>query len=161
MKWVVKAMLYGLIFAGILAVLAMMAVVRLAPDRAEQWHVAIADDEMPVAGPCVDQVREVRRGARASCLLTREPAAVLAALDAIARDQPRTELLAGAPETLRMTWVSRSRIMGFPDYVTAEVVGTAAGTRLDILSRQRYGDGDHGVNAARLQTWLAALDRAG
>jgi hypothetical protein len=47
--------------------------------------------------------------------------------------------------------------MGFPDYVTAEVSQTPAGTRLDIVSRLRFGTVDFGVNAARLKDWLSQL----
>ena len=38
-----------------------------------------------------------------------------------------------------------------------EQIECSIGTRLDILSRQRYGNGDHGVNAARLGKWLSQL----
>ena len=47
--------------------------------------------------------------------------------------------------------------MGFPDYITAEASQSGDGARLDIFSRQRFGRGDWGVNAARLRVWLGAL----
>jgi uncharacterized protein (DUF1499 family) len=47
--------------------------------------------------------------------------------------------------------------MGYPDYITAEVSQTPQGTRLDILSRQRFGEADLGVNAARLKDWLSQI----
>ena len=159
MIFVVKAMAYGLIFALAIGVAAIMLRVRFAPDIPARWHVSVATTDIGQAGPCVDQIKTVHLGARATCLLDRSPAAVLASLNAIALNTPRTKRLAGQPSDLRITWVSRSRIIGFPDYVTAEVAASGSGTRLDIFSRQRYGDGDAGVNAARLTAWLTALDQ--
>ena len=53
----------------------------------------------------------------------------------------------------------RSRVWGFPDYVSVRVLpGDAEGTStLAILSRLRFGRSDVGVNAARMQTWLAEV----
>ena len=80
---------------------------------------------------------------------------MLTKLDAIALAGPRTLKLV-ATDSL-VTWESRSQLMGFPDYITAELATAAGGTRLDILSRQRFGGGDMGVNAARLKVWLSQL----
>jgi len=85
-----------------------------------------------------------------------DPAAALARLDAIAMASPRTRRLAGSPAEGRITWISRSRLWGFPDYTTAE----ATPGRLVIHARQRFGSDDWGVNAARLQDWLAQLSLA-
>ena len=91
---------------------------------------------------------------------------VLAQLDAVAMATPRTTRIAGSPEEDRITWQVRSAFWGFPDYVTAEVeqrasIGTTfsegPGVMLHIVSRQRFGSGDHGVNAARLTSWLSAF----
>jgi uncharacterized protein (DUF1499 family) len=70
---------------------------------------------------------------------------------------PRTRRLAGSVTEGRITWVQRSRLMAFPDHITAEVAAAPEGTRLDVVSRQRYGSGELGVNAARLRDWLARL----
>ena len=87
-----------------------------------------------------------------------EPAvALLARLDATAIATPRTHRIAGTPDEGRITWETRSLLIGYPDYTTAQVTGTAAGTRLDILARSRFGASDFGVNAARLTAWLGAL----
>ncbi|MCC5969863.1 MAG: DUF1499 domain-containing protein [Pararhodobacter sp.] len=63
--------------------------------------------------------------------------------------------LAGDPAL--MTWVARTRLMKFPDYVTIRLDETAQGTRVTALSRSRFGHGDHGVNAARLQRWIGRM----
>lgn len=128
----------GLATAVILTVAGLMAYVRLAPDEVARWHVAVPAE---VDGGALVEVSSL------------QPTAALARLAAVATAQPRSRLLAGSVAEGRITWVVRSLIWGFPDYVTAEV--TAEGLR--IWSRQRYGRGDYGVNAARLRRWLAAL----
>ena len=147
-------MTYGLIFIFATG-LALVAWIRFAPDDPARWHVPVADAGAPHPGPCADQIRIVPQGARATCLLADPPATVLARLDTLALSTPRTTRLAGTPQDGRLTWVSRSRLMGYPDYITAEASQTPQGTRLDIFSRQRYGSGDWGVNAARLRAWLS------
>jgi len=91
-------------------------------------------------------------------LYPESPRALLARFDAIARAQPRTRVVAGDPGSLMITYVQRSRVFGFPDYLTVRAVATAGGAGLIIWSRARYGRGDFGVNRARVEAWLALLD---
>ncbi len=141
----------------ILATLALMAYIRLAPSDPKDWHISVASQDPIPQGTCTDHIALVAKGARAACILPLTPAAVLDKLEAIALTSPRTLHLAGSAAEGRITWVSRSFLMGYPDYITAEVTQTAQGTRLDIFSRQRFGEADLGVNAARLKDWLAQL----
>ncbi len=60
-----------------------------------------------------------------------------------------------------ITYVQRSRVFGFPDYLTVKAVVMDGGAGLIIWSRARYGRSDFGVNRARVEAWLAALDRGG
>ena len=87
---------------------------------------------------------------------TKPPPALLAALDAAVRAEPRVEVVAGSVEAHRITYVQRSAIVGFPDYISVSAVETATGTGLVLWSRSRYGYSDLGVNRARLERWLAA-----
>lgn len=141
----------------VIAVVALSAYVRLAPTDVSAWHVPVATTDPATSGPCTDKVTIVPKGARATCLLPGTPAEVLNKLEATALTSARTIRLAGTPEEGRITWEARSFLMGYPDYVTAEAVVAAEGTRLDIFSRQRFGEGDMGVNAARLKDWLSHL----
>ena len=145
----------GLAVVLLIIILGLLAYVRFAPSDPAIWHVAVATTAPATPGQCIDKIALVAKGARATCLLAGNPQDVLAKLDATAMATPRTSRLAGLPIDARITWVSRSRLMGFPDYITAEVSQAPAGTRLDIFSRQRFGNGDGGVNAARLHDWLA------
>lgn len=141
----------------ILAALALMAYIRLAPSDPKAWHISVATQEPIPQGTCTDHIALVAKGARAACILPLTPAAVLDKLEAVALTSPRTQHLAGSAAEGRITWVARSFLMGYPDYITAEVTQTPPGTRLDILSRQRFGQADLGVNAARLKDWLSQL----
>ena len=71
-------------------------------------------------------------------------------------NEPRTELVARDAAGLKLVFVQRSRLFRFPDTVNIAITpigGDAAG--LAIYSRSNYGHGDLGVNAARVQDWLA------
>lgn len=152
------AMIVKLLVLVLLALgLGLMAYIRLAPSDPALWHQPLATGEPARPGPCADQVILVPQGARASCLLPLAPAQVLERLEATALTSARTQHLAGSPAEGRITWVARSFLMGFPDYITAETRPTPEGTRLDIFSRQRFGRKDFGVNAARLKDWLSQL----
>ena len=83
--------------------------------------------------------------------------ALLSRLDQAALASPRTTRLAGTPQSGRITWVTRTALIGYPDYTTAEATQTPTGTRLDIYARQRFGGSDFGVNTARLQAWLKGM----
>jgi uncharacterized protein (DUF1499 family) len=142
--------------AAVLAVisLAAAAFVRLAPADPARWHVDVASDAPPL---CANGIETTMASARAACASPDAPTLLLARLDATALASPRTRRIAGSPEEGRITWETRSRLMGYPDYTTAQVTASDSGTRLDILARARFGASDWGVNAARLRTWLGAL----
>ena len=124
--------------------------VRFAPSDPARWHVPPAGAEGPRG-----EVLTVKGGA--TLLLTSaDPAMELAALDAIALATPRTTRLAGRAAEGRITWISRSRFWGFPDYTTAQITPDG----LAIYARQRFGSNDWGINAARLRDWLAQLSLA-
>ena len=151
-----KPVIYAVLTLPVLAFAAFALWVRLAPSDPAQWDIPVTNTTPATPGPCADKVVAVPKGARATCLLASDPQSVLTTLATQAR-AAESDVLAGTPATGRMTWISRSRLMGYPDYITAEVTPTAGGTRLDILSRQRFGSQDMGVNAARLRLWLSAL----
>ena len=87
------------------------------------------------------------------------PRALLACFDAIARARPRVAIVAGDVASLMITYVQRSRIIGFPDYITVKAVPQETGmpeggAGLIVYSRSRYGHGDFGVNRKRVVAWL-------
>jgi uncharacterized protein (DUF1499 family) len=140
----------GYLALGLLAILVAFALyVRLAPSDPARWHVA------PRAEGPVGEV--VVAGLNSATLrLAPEagpPADLLERLNAVALATPRTVRLAGSVEEGRITWITRSGLWGFPDYTTAE----ARPEGLYVEARSRFGQGDLGVNAARLRDWLLRL----
>lgn len=125
--------------------------VRLAPSDPARWHVSPVLAE----GGAWDQVVPMT-GAAALRLSAAKgaPADLLARLDSVAMQTPRTTRLAGSVEEGRITWITRTALWGFPDYTTAEVREDG----LYIHARLRFGGEDMGVNATRLTDWLARLE---
>lgn len=124
----------------------MAAYVRLAPDVVARWHQPLE------GGPTAAGIVTEPGGARALVPMA-DGRAGLARFAEVAKARPRVTLLAGSVEEGRMTWVVRSVVWGFPDYVTAE----AAPGGLRVWSRLRFGQSDLGVNRARLEDWIARL----
>jgi uncharacterized protein (DUF1499 family) len=108
----------------------------------------VAPDGATAARP--DRVAEVH---------SLSPGELLRRFDAAATGAPRTERIAGSPDEGWATYVQRSRVFGFPDYVSVRSLEVPGGSALIIWSRSRFGYGDLGVNKARVEGWLAALDR--
>ncbi|MEX1233805.1 MAG: DUF1499 domain-containing protein [Roseovarius sp.] len=132
MKWIGLGLLLV-----ILALLALLAWIRLAPDDVARWHVL----------PDTVEDRDLAGG------VMRRVSGDLVALDAIIRAEPRTRVLAGSVEAGMVSYVTRSRVFGFPDYTTV----AQRGDMLWVHARLRYGASDMGVNKARVERWLAAL----
>jgi uncharacterized protein (DUF1499 family) len=124
----------------LLAVLGFGLWVRMAPSDPARWHVSAGDSgNRDFAGAVI---RTIPAGPGD---MTR--------LDRIIRDTARTTLLAGSPEEGMVTYITRSRLWGFPDYTTIE----ARAGSIVIHGRLRFGASDMGVNRARLEGWIAAL----
>lgn len=125
---------------AVVAVIGVGAYIRLAPSDAGIWHVT------PIGAANQDYqggvVRVVEAGPDG-----------LARLDAIARATPRTTVLAGSVQEGMITYVTRTKIIGFPDYSTAQQDGDT----LRIHARLRFGRSDFGVNRNRVDGWLAGL----
>ena len=118
-----------------------LAFIRLAPSEPMRWH------QMPET--ITD--RDLDGGAM------RRVEGDLAALDRIIRGTPRTRVLAGSVAEGMVTYVTRSRVFGFPDYTTVR----RDGEMLEIYARLRFGRSDLGVNADRVDRWLGRLAEAG
>lgn len=129
----------------VLLTLAAMAYIRLAPSDPDRWH------RMPVSAGPGDYLRDA--GFRAERRIVAPPREVLAAVEQRALATPRTRVLAGGVDAGMITFVSRSRVMGFPDYTTVVVQGDI----LVINGRLRFGGADLGVNRARIMGWLETL----
>lgn len=132
MKW------SGLVLLSLLvAFVVLLAWIRLAPDDVARWH------RLPEEVQHADLEGGVMRVVQGD----------LADLDRIIRAEPRTRVLAGSVAEGMVTYVTRSRVFGFPDYTTV----AQRGDDLALFARLRYGKSDMGVNKARVSRWLEAL----
>lgn len=122
------------------AFLGLLAYVRCAPSDPERWHVM----------PEVSEDRTLSNKAMRRVTLGED---ALRRLDVVAQSDPRTDVLAGSAEEGHITYITRSRLMGYPDYTSA----AQDGEDLVIFARSRFGRRDHGVNASRVDRWIAAL----
>ena len=120
------------------------AYARLAPSDPARWHA------MPGAVTNRDLTGGAMRVVGAG-------ADGLNRLDAIIRATPRTTVLSGSVEEGMITYVTRSAVFGFPDYTTIR----AAGPQIELFGRLRFGASDLGVNARRLDGWLALFSEGG
>lgn len=145
---------------GVLIIVAMFAVVgimgyfRLAPTEAEAWHVDPTDLSLS-DGKGSALVRS--DGALNSPVFDETPEALLARVDAIALETPRTRRIAGSVAEGRVTYMTRSLFFGFPDFTSVTTIPSGDGAELVAYGRLRFGSSDLGVNAERLQGWLAQL----
>lgn len=140
-----------ILVAAALALVGLAVYVRLAPVNVDHWHVDMAAPDFEAPGN--SQVYSIRLE-QIDGPLRNNPLALLQKLDAIVLATPRSRRLAGSAAEGRITWETRSAIMGFPDYTTAQIMPRGA---LYILGRQRFGRKDFGVNAARIGAWAQEL----
>ncbi|MEM7470940.1 MAG: DUF1499 domain-containing protein [Pseudomonadota bacterium] len=80
-----------------------------------------------------------------------------ARLEAVILATPRTMRLEGKLEDGWASFVTRSRLWGFPDIASVKIVAVEGGSSVRIFSRQRYGYADLGVNRTRVESWLSQL----
>lgn len=138
----------------ILAIVALMIYVRVAPSNGADWN----DPKVPpTMGP---GAFPAPHGFLVQRPMPQDGASIAATLDGIIRATPRTRVVAGSAHSGRVTYETRSKWMGFPDYTTVTLTDIAAnGSRsLQIYGRLRFGKSDLGVNRRRIEGWLAQLD---
>lgn len=137
MRWAI------MIFWIVLALVAgAMTYIRVAPSDLAQWHVM----------PEFQSDSDFENGANR--IVETGPDG-LARLAVVAKAASRTRLLAGSPSHDKMTWITRTKWIGFPDYTTA----VQEGDTLRIHARSRFGKSDMGVNRARVEDWIAQFNR--
>jgi len=132
-----------------------LLVIRLAPMPPDRWHLDPSMAERP-GTPNAYLLRD-RDGDGPSMLFAASPAAVAQALDQMLATAPRVTRIAGSAAEGLVTYVQRSRILGFPDAISIRLTPENDGTRVEIFSRSRFGYGDAGVNRARVIRWMDRL----
>jgi hypothetical protein len=143
-----------LIGLAVLLVLLVLAVIgaglyfRNVSMPAETWHA----DPATVTPPASPNY-ELRVGEGAP-VFDAAPDVMAARIDAVATAEGAV-LIGGAVAEGHMTYVARSRLMGYPDAISVKLVPVPQGTRVEIYARARFGYSDMGVNAARVDRWIS------
>jgi hypothetical protein len=122
---------------GLLAVVAAVGFVRLAPTDMARWHKPVGDAQTTDGEGWSARVVQASPG-----LLSDLHQGMLAL--------PRTDLVAGSVGEGRLTYITRSRWIGFPDYTTIE----QDHGQIKLYARLRFGRSDMGVNGKRLDGLL-------
>lgn len=120
-------------------IVALLAYIRLAPIDAAAIH-------------CDVQAAEDAEGEGHCVRIVQADEAALGRVDAVAMALPRTSRVAGSVAQGHITYATRSRVMGFPDYTTVQ----RDGGQIKMFARLRFGRSDLGVNRARLEKLVAA-----
>lgn len=122
-------------------VVAFAAYVRLAPSDPSRWHISIPNEgDIDLAGGAVR-------------IVPNSPDVFERLIEMMSK-LPRTAVLAGTVEEGHLTYITRSKLMGYPDYTTIE----RSDETIKIFARLRFGKSDLGVNAARLEQLKGALE---
>ncbi|MEQ6248198.1 DUF1499 domain-containing protein [Sulfitobacter sp. HNIBRBA3233] len=132
-----RRMIWIVVIAGLVAGL---AYIRLAPSDVSRWHRPVGAAENVTGDGWAARVIPAADG-------------LLSDLNQVMLALPRTELLAGSVGDGRLTYVTRSKVIGFPDYTTIE----QDGNQIKLYARLRFGRSDMGVNAARLERVLESV----
>ena len=91
----------------------------------------------------------------ASPLYDMTPDALMARFREVALAASATSLV--SEEGGYVTFVQRTKLMAYPDYVSARAVAVDGGAALYIYSRSRFGRKDFDVNKARVLAWLKKI----
>ena len=141
----------GVLLALSLVVVVVLVLVRFMPADIERFHISAGAQtygDYPSEGGHM-----VVRG------ISTTPDRILEVLNDVALATPRTTLLAGSVADNMLTYVTRSAVIGFPDYTTVEILADPEtdDPLLVMNARLRFGRSDFGVNQARVQRWLDEL----
>ncbi len=142
------------VIALIVLAVGVMGWIRLAPSDPARWH----EDPRLVTRPTSPNFHLIRMvgGDEMPRVFQMTPEALAAQIDQIARTDG-AELIAGSLASGHMTYLSRTRLMGYPDYTSILIEPAGEGAMLLAFARSRFGHSDLGVNHARIIRWLDAL----
>ena len=155
-----KRILSAIAVIAVIALLGTAITMRSVSDVPERWHVDPAVAER--TGKPNDFLMAPDGAATApadavSPVFQMSPEDLLFLFDSVARPSRNVATIAGSVKDLHITYVQRSRVIGFPDYISVKAVQLSDGAALIIWSRSRYGHSDLGANRTRIETWMAQI----
>jgi uncharacterized protein (DUF1499 family) len=148
-------MLKSVLIAIVVAAGLGLVFIRLAPSDPNRWHQPLAK---LLDVPEGDFARTLTGGYVTGIKVDLPPEKALDRLDRIATSFRNTKRLAGDVDSGLVTYISRTKYIGFPDYTTVQVEPTEDGARLIIYGRLRFGRSDLGVNQGRIKGWIKLLN---
>lgn len=78
----------------------------------------------------------------------------------LASAQPRTMLYSNRNTANQLTYIQHTKLLRYPDIITVRFIELSEKqSTLAIYSRSIYGRSDYGVNKARIDQWMAELNR--
>ena len=142
---------------GVMAFMAVLAAlyVRFAPIEPNDWHIDPDEANAPSTPNFV-----LLAGDDAP-VYTAAPADVFAAYNQALANLPNTSRIAVGPGEGFATYLQRTALMGYPDFISIRVTPTENGARAAIFSRSWFGRRDFGVNQARVDALFEAVAAAG
>lgn len=147
-------------FLWIIAILVALAVigavyVRNAHDDPMVWHLD-PEGAKGTGKPNSFRVSPTGEGkTHKSPVFAMSPAELMTKFQQMALAQPDTILL-GERDGFA-TYVQRTKLVQFPDYISVKAVEVEGGAALHVFSRSRFGYSDRGVNKKRVLSWLKKL----
>jgi len=145
-----------IVIVALVALAGVMFYIRFTPTDAAFWHV----DPRAIAKPPKPNnwlIRPVGGDARPPHYKG-EVSELVAAIEEAAAQMGDMSRVAGSRDSAHLTYISRTKWMGFPDFTTFRVYSTDEGVSFAALSRARFGHSDMGNNRARLEALLAHID---
>lgn len=135
-------------------VLGVMTWIRIAPSDPARWH----EDPRLVARPSSPNFHLIRMadGDEMPRVFQMTPEALAARVEEVARADG-AERIAGSLAAGHMTYLSRTPLMGYPDYTSILIEPAGEGAMILAFARSRFGHSDLGVNRARITRWIDAL----
>lgn len=143
-----KPMAYTLIF-----ILFGLVLIRLFPVDYDAFHIDPGEPD--------DRLSQLRLIGPEAPRFQGTASEVLAGFEKIALGDRNVQKVRGGLDEGMITFMSRTFVFGFRDFITVKAVDEAEGAKLAIYARPRgamfY---DWGVNARRLNRWLPQLEQA-
>lgn len=133
----------------VIALVALVAYIRLAPIDTARWHAQAEGQKMGKTQGTNSYIWRVP--------VEGDGAETLAQLDRVILQTPRTEVVAGSLAEGQVTYVTRTKLMGYPDFTTIGIYGDNP-RYVEVYGRSRFGRSDLGVNAKRVNGWLDQIE---
>ncbi|MBT8474122.1 MAG: DUF1499 domain-containing protein [Alphaproteobacteria bacterium] len=139
-----------LVVAAVVLALAGWLFVRFAPTDPQAWHL----DPLTAPDP---GLRGYQITPPRAPVFPVSPSELLQAFDDHAQTRRRVIRLAGSVDEGQITYLTRTRYIGFPDFITIRTLPSGDGSTLAARGISRFGGFDHNTNQARITAWISAV----